>query len=87
MKKIKRSDHITVKEIDGEGILFDPENGSLHILNNTGLFIWRLCDGQRTLSSLAKEVAVEYQVQANCVEDDIKEIVEQLKERQLLKEV
>jgi len=49
-------------ELDGEALIFDPQSQDTHRLNETALFVWRLCDGTNDLSAMAKAVAHRYDV-------------------------
>ncbi|MFQ5463162.1 MAG: PqqD family protein [Phycisphaerae bacterium] len=49
-------------ELDGEALIFDPQSKDTHRLNETALFVWRLCDGTNDLSAMAKALAHRYDV-------------------------
>ena len=53
------------EEFDDWAILFDPDSGNAFGLNPTGVFIWKLFDGQHTPEDILKEV------RENC--DDVPE--------------
>jgi hypothetical protein len=48
-------------EIEGEGLLYDEERGSWHLLSPTALVIWQCCDGSGTVEELAVDLAEAYQ--------------------------
>lgn len=54
--------NVVVREIDGEGLLFDPESGDTHHLNETAFLIWQSCDGERSLGDIATRLSEEYDV-------------------------
>jgi hypothetical protein len=31
------------------GLLFNPDTNSMRVINNTGLFVWKLCDGTKSM--------------------------------------
>ena len=37
--------------------VFNPETGTLHLLNSSALAIWELCDGSTTAEEMAEAVA------------------------------
>ena len=53
---------LTVEELDGEAIVFDPETGDTHHLNETALFVWRQCDGLRDAEQIAQAVFEAYDI-------------------------
>lgn len=65
-------------EVDGEPVLLDRSNGSLHMLNDVGAAIWARLDGSRTVASLVTELSEEFGVSSNRVEQDVREFLAQL---------
>jgi hypothetical protein len=48
---------IVIRDEDiGGALLFDPDSGQIRLLNRTGLFIWKLCDGVRDLEAIQAEM-------------------------------
>lgn len=48
---------LVVEEVDGEAVVLDPRDGSVHRLNTSATMIaWR-CDGQRSVSGIARELS------------------------------
>jgi hypothetical protein len=45
-----------------EWILYDPERGSIHIINAMAEFVWKMCDGSHSLGEMEKRVKDVYQV-------------------------
>ncbi len=51
-----RSD-LVVEEVDGETVVLDPRDGTIHLLNTTGtMVVWR-CDGRRPVAGIARELS------------------------------
>lgn len=48
------------EENDDGGLLFNPDTNQMQVVNTTGLFIWRLCDGSRTLDGIVTAMLNEY---------------------------
>ncbi|MEK6283393.1 MAG: PqqD family protein [Acidobacteriota bacterium] len=71
-----RREGIISKEADGELLIYDLERDKAHCLNLTAAFIWKNCNGRRTISELARAVSKEMDV-------TIDEAVIQLAIRQL----
>ncbi len=57
---IKNSKITARKESDGNAILFDHEKNSIFILNQTGLFIWNLCDGNHNVNKIIEKISISF---------------------------
>jgi hypothetical protein len=54
-------------ELDGEVVVMNVDTGRFHVLKETGLAIWRLIDGERTLAAIQSELIARYAVEeARC---------------------
>ena len=73
----KRVPDVTEYNLDDEITIFDFSQSKMHMLNMTAAVVWRLCDGTRTLSQLAEDVAVLYETEALRVEADVRQVVEE----------
>jgi len=60
-----RKDSILSKRLGDEWLLYDSEKGSIHIVNSTGEFIWRMCDGTHDLSKIEEYLREAYSVPAD----------------------
>lgn len=78
-----RSDLESV-EIDGEAILYDPVNVSVHHLNPTATAIASLFDGTVTIRDLSQEISEAYDVPTKEVEPQIRKLVREFRKLQLL---
>ena len=47
-------------EDDDCALLFDPDKGSVEMLNSTAVEIWRLLDGQRSLTEVVEQLSASY---------------------------
>ena len=48
-----RNPDVVLSEEDPDGaLLFNPDTNQVRVLNVTGLFIWKLCDGSRDRSAI-----------------------------------
>jgi hypothetical protein len=53
---------VVVREKDSHGaLLFNPDTNQLRAINETGFFIWSLCDGSRNIDSLAQAIRDAYE--------------------------
>ncbi len=48
------------EESDDCALLFDPDNGRVHVLNPTAVAVWKLLDGQRSLREVTAMLAEEF---------------------------
>jgi hypothetical protein len=63
----------------GDECLFrDPDGQRIHVLNRTAREIFLLCDGTRSCSDVADELAVRYAVDAPRARADVDALVERL---------
>jgi hypothetical protein len=54
-----RNDRLVSSEISDELLLFDLQHKRIHCLNHTAARVWRACNGQRSVSQIAAEIAPE----------------------------
>jgi Coenzyme PQQ synthesis protein D (PqqD) len=47
-----RKDGLVVRELSGELLVYDRDRNKAHCLNETAALIWKLCDGQTTVSRM-----------------------------------
>jgi|WetSurMetagenome_2_1015567.scaffolds.fasta_scaffold123769_2 hypothetical protein len=53
---LQNPDVVIRDEDEGGVLLFEPDSGQIRLLNRTGLFIWKLCDGARNLDAIQAEM-------------------------------
>jgi len=44
---------LIIRELDGEILIYNPNNNRAHCLNQTAAVVWRQCDGQKTVSEIS----------------------------------
>jgi len=66
----KRAD-LNVWEVEGEGIVYDPNSGMGHVLNPTALRIWSLCDGRHTPKAIEKALVHEFPDKGDIIPGDV----------------
>ena len=69
---------------DGECLLYSPARDQASVLNRTGTEIWELCDGTKSIRSIARTLAARYGVDEGLLLDDIAAAVSMLRERGLV---
>jgi Coenzyme PQQ synthesis protein D (PqqD) len=54
--KLRRAPQVVYREIEGDGgVLLHLESGQYHGVNQTGLTVWELLDGERTVAEVIAE--------------------------------
>ena len=51
-----RSAQLLVEELVDELLVYDVERNQVHCLNGTAVRVWTLCDGNRTVSDIARDL-------------------------------
>jgi hypothetical protein len=66
------------EDVDG-GLLFNPDTNQIKVLNITGLFIWKICDGNQDLSSFVNTIKESFEsVPGDKIESQVKEYLNQM---------
>jgi hypothetical protein len=71
---------VVLREEDPDGgLLFNPDTNQIRVLNHTGLFVWKLCDGGHDLGAILAEINETYDgVPEDQVTEQIKTYVEEM---------
>ncbi|HEU5329340.1 MAG TPA: PqqD family protein [Thermomicrobiales bacterium] len=75
---------VSAHPLDDELILYDERTGEAHLLNHTGAFIWRLCDGSRTIGQVARQAATAFGIPHRRALADVRELVALLSDADLI---
>jgi hypothetical protein len=52
-KLLARNPDVILREEDPDGaLLFNPDTNQIRVINATGLFIWKQCDGRKDLPAI-----------------------------------
>lgn len=79
---IARKSGLVVQEVPDEVLVYDLESNKAHCLNQSAALIWRSCDGNNSVSEIAK--LVEAQAGGKVTEDFVWLAIDQLSENNLL---
>jgi hypothetical protein len=79
---IARKSGLVVQEMPDEVLVYDLESNKAHCLNQSAALIWRSCDGDNSVSEIAK--LVEAQAGGKVTEDFVWLAIDQLSENNLL---
>src|SRR4029453_8365283 len=81
-RPIARSSGLVVQEVPDEVLVYDLESNKAHCLNQSAAMIWKSCDGNTSVSEIAK--LVEAQAGGKVTEDFVWLAIDQLNENKLL---
>lgn len=66
------------KDLGDEFVFYDRERDRVHILNGTARSVYLLCDGQRSIVAIGREVAHLFAIDEDRARKDVKELVDGL---------
>jgi hypothetical protein len=73
-----RRDRVMMQQVEGDSVLLDIDNGEYFSLNEVGSRVWELCDGTRSLASIAEMICAEYDVPPSTALSDASELLKSL---------
>lgn len=82
--KYKQAENCLLEDMDGEMLLYNPDNAMTLHLNGPSVIVWELCDGQKSVQEIIDLVKEAYPEQADQVADDIATVIEDLSARNVL---
>ena len=65
------------RQTEDEVALYDPENGTVHIVNDTALAIWDLCDGTTTPDEMILAICELFGMHRDVVLEDVQRTLEE----------
>ena len=81
-RPIARKSGLVVQEVPDEVLVYDLESNKAHCLNQSAAMVWKSCDGNNSVSEIAK--LVEGQAGGKVTEDFVWLAIDQLSENNLL---
>ena len=79
-----RNSTVLWRELDGEAILLNPKEGCSYNLNNVGTFIWKMLDGEHSIDEIAKAICECYEVEQDQALQDMRQLLNELRENNLI---
>ena len=79
-----RKPGVLARQLGNEWILYDPENGDLHVLNEVAGSVWGMCDGSVSLGQMDERLRAAYEVPASAnLMADLEDIIASLRQKGL----
>jgi len=72
------------EEFDDWAILFDPDTGNAFGLNPTGVFVWKLLDGEHSLDDISTSLRESAEAVPEEVKDHLQAFVQDLEKQGLV---
>jgi hypothetical protein len=73
---IQNPDVVLREEDPDGGLLFNPDTNQVKVVNTTGLFIWKLCDGKHSLAAIAAALQEAFDdAPLDAVHQDVEEFI------------
>jgi len=85
--RLIRSEEPLTAVVDGETVMFSPDQGAYFGLDPIGTRVWQLLEQPRSLDDLCATLGDEYDVDDDTCRADIVALVEQLRGANLVREV
>lgn len=77
--KLLRNPAIEEAPLESDLMLFDPESSKFYVLNRTMAFVWRECDGEKTVSAILDRMTRQFSgVDPRSAGQDVQAAVDQL---------
>lgn len=80
------NENCPVREVGTGLVIMAPAGTATHSLDEVGAFIWRQCDGRRTLAQVVEALIAEYEVEPSQAAGDVQSFLEQLVEADLVRQ-
>ncbi len=81
---LTRSESASYEIVADEAILIDINTGTYFSLNSVGTEFWQRIDGERSIGSIAVELAEKYSVESQMVTNDLIELATKMMEEGLV---
>lgn len=75
---------LALVELDGEAVIYNDDDGSLHHLNPTATIVLSCCDGTATIKQFSTELAEAFSVPADEIERQVRALLRDFRKKGLL---
>ncbi len=80
----RRHEEATSRTVDGEEVVMLPHVGYVHVLNQTGAFLWAHMDGEQTVEQIARTMTEDFDLDYTTARDDILALLQELESKQMV---
>lgn len=92
LAKIYRNPDFIFRNVAGEAVLIPllknvADLEAIYTLNEVGVFIWERLENPVTIDELTHEIMMEFEVDQDVLEADMKQFIHELKESKIILEV
>ncbi len=85
MEKLTKTDNIAWRVIEGQAFIINTKTSTLHELDETGTFIWKLIEKGSSIEETAKELSERFDVSTGQAVKDIRDFITELEKKGILK--
>lgn len=71
--------------LDGEAVVVTPSDSQMHTMNEVGTWLWEKADGSRTVKEIVQELISEFDVEEAVAIEDIRNFIELLMEKGIVR--
>lgn len=79
-----RNPQVWLRQAGRENVLYNPSTESVHLLNNTALAIWELCDGETNPQEMINAICQVSSLPSEVVAEDVSRILTEFGEAGLV---
>lgn len=79
-----RAPRIWIRKARGETLAYNPGTGGAHLLNETALAIWDLCDGETSAAEMVEAICQLCSMHPDVVEEDVDRILREFEDAGLV---
>ncbi len=72
---------VSVREIEGELLLFHPDHEDLFTMNNLAVEIWKALNEEITVRNIIDKICNQFEIKLNVVEPDVLLFINELAEK------
>ena len=83
--RVLRNSQTAYRNLDGEGLVMNPTDSTLHSLNDVGSAIWEFVAEERSVGEIVDMVVERFDCTRETAEADVLAFLRQLQERRLVK--
>ena len=83
--RLRASDDVAARGLDGEAVLLDLASGTYFGLNEVGARVWELVEAGTTLGALRNTLLAEFEVEEGVLAADLARLLADLEQRGLVR--